>query len=54
MDEKLQFEAIAILRAYAQQILDNHPQHDLRPSSAAILLATISKMHNVKDRLTVR
>ena len=52
-DDRKQFETIALLRAYAAEIMKYDPM-DLRPSSAKYLLYTVSKMHNIKDSLNIR
>lgn len=53
MNEDRQFEIISALRGYAEKILSLTNGHDIRPSTAKMVLKIISRMHNIKDQLDI-
>lgn len=53
MNDREQFETIAIIRAYAKRILKQKAT-DIRPSTAKIIFAFVCEMHNAKDRLEIK
>ena len=53
-----QYETLIILRGYANEILrqTDAPEGavDIRPSTALQIFRIVSRMHNLKDRLTIK